>query len=371
MTGLIVHEWIAQSGGSERVLDAIIKSFPGADIYCLWNDDANRYGDRKVFESWIAATPLRRHKALAVPAIIPTWRMVKPLHDYEWMIVSSHMFAHHCHLRGVRREIPKYVYAHTPARYIWAPSIDRRGNNVITRAGSALLRPLDRRRAQEATAVAANSIFTRDRIRKAWHVDATVIYPPVDVDRILAVDDWSTEVNEQEAGMLATLPDSFLLGASRFVSYKRLDLVIHAGESVGIPVVLAGSGPDEDRLRRRASLATVPVIFVRRPSDQLLYALYQRALVYVFPPIEDFGIMPVEAMAAGAPVIVSARGGSRESVVQTGAGVELREWTSLECRRAVNIAASMDKGKGQRAARSFSLKEFNRKIRKWATPPRG
>ena len=142
-----------------------------------------------------------------------------------------------------------------------------------------------------------------------------MIYPPVDVEQIQSVADWRTRLDDEEAAQLAALPSSFLLGASRFIPYKRLDLVIQAGEAADLPVVLAGKGPERAALEAAAERASVPVHFVHAPSWALLFALYQQALLFVFPAVEDFGIMPVEAMAAGAPVLAQAVGGTSESVV--------------------------------------------------------
>ncbi len=142
----------------------------------------------------------------------------------------------------------------------------------------------------------------RRRIATAWGVEARVIFPPVEVTEIQRVHNWAARLTGEDSEIFAGLPQGYVLGASRFIPYKRLDLVIRAGEAADRPVVLAGRGPELGRLRCAAAAARVPVTFVDRPSAALLRALYQQAAVFVFPAIEDFGIMPVEAMAAGAPV---------------------------------------------------------------------
>ncbi|MEZ0342869.1 glycosyltransferase [Mycobacterium sp. pV006] len=117
------------------------------------------------------------------------------------------------------------------------------------------------------------------------------------------------------------LPDTFILGASRFVPYKQLDKVIAIGALLDVPVVIAGDGPEEQRLRQFAADLSASTTFVQSPSDALLHTLYARCAVFIFPPVEDFGIMPVEAIAAGAPVVVNSVGGAKESVGETMAGV--------------------------------------------------
>ncbi|MFD5224637.1 glycosyltransferase [Microbacterium sp. NPDC058342] len=341
MTGLLVHEWIEASGGAENVLEAMARAFPDADIQCLWDDAPHRFANRAVHESWLARTPLRRHKALALPFTVGAWRGVRARQDYEWMLVSSHLFAHHVTL--AHRDVPKYVYAHTPARYIWNPELDERGNGIAVRAVSPAFRRLDRKRAQEATAIAANSAFVRDRIAAAWERDAVVIHPPVAVDRILSQSDWRTQVtDDSERRLLESLSDTYILGASRFIPYKRLDLVIAAGERAGLPVVIAGRGPEEARLRAMADAASVPVLIVVSPSDALLYALMQLAAVFVFPAVEDFGIVPVEAQAAGSPVVTGPVGGQVETFVDGVSGVVADSTDAVDLAHAVQRASALD-----------------------------
>ena len=145
MTGLIVNEWIEAAGGAERVLSRLATLFPDADLLCLWNDDPTRFPDRTVRETWLARTPLRRHKALALPVMPITWRLPRQT-THDWTLVSSHAFAHHVRVEG---DGPKYVYVHTPARYLWAPELDQRGDNLAVRIAGPPLRALDKRTAAQ------------------------------------------------------------------------------------------------------------------------------------------------------------------------------------------------------------------------------
>ena len=141
-TGFIVHEWLEQRGGAEQVVDAMREAFPDADLVALWNDAPEKYCD--VHESWLARTPLRHHKALSLPIQPYVWRRALPPMQLDWLLVSSHLFAHHIDVRTPSGErVPKYVYAHTPARYIWTPELDGRGRSLPARAGSVLFRPVD------------------------------------------------------------------------------------------------------------------------------------------------------------------------------------------------------------------------------------
>lgn len=366
MTGLIVHEWLEPRGGAERVVDAMRTAFPDADLLALWNDAPAKYADAQ--ETWLAKTPLRKHKAAALPLLPAVWRGVHPYArhaQHDWMLVSSHLFAHHVRPRGADHDIPKFVYAHTPARYIWTPELDQRGDSAVVRAAAALLKPLDRKRAQEPVKIAANSKFVRDRIRETWQRGADVIYPPVDVTRIQSVSDWRTELSSEELHVAEGLPNDFVLGASRFVPYKRLDWVIQAGAANDIPVVIAGGGPEEDHLRAIAAEQRVPVHFVINPSTALLYALYQRARVFVFPPIEDFGIMPVEAQAAGTPVVTTSVGGATESVVDGVTGKVADDGEVSGITRALSVALCLNGVSKRDEVGRFSEGRFAREVRSW------
>ena len=364
MSGVLVHEWIAPAGGSENVLEAMSKIYPEADIVCLWNDSQGRFSGRRVTESWLARSPLRRSKAAALPFMPVAWRGMEN-RDYDWALISSHLFAHHVRFDRQGSDFRRFVYVHTPARYLWNPELDTRGSSLPVRAAASLLRPLDRRRAQAPTAYAANSEFVRTRVRAAWGVEARVIYPPVSVEEIQSVGDWAIRLGESEAAVLSSLPTDFVLGASRFIPYKRLDQVINVGEAVGLPVVLAGHGPELATLQAAAAAATVPVRIIQTPSKEMLYALYQAAMLYVFPAVEDFGIMPVEAMAAGTPVLGPILGGAAESVEagRTGALVDFNSVSDI--RSGIEVALATRRRDRLERARRFSARRFTEEISAW------
>ena len=365
MTGLIVHEWIEKFGGAEKVLDAMTKSYPKAPIRCLWNDAPERYSPGVVTESWMAKTPLRRHKALALGAMPSTWKATN-IRDFDWVLVSSHLFAHHVGGRVSRQEVPVFVYAHTPARYIWSPELDSRGDRALFRGASNILRRLDKRAAQSGASYAANSQYVQSRMARTWEVDAKVIYPPVSTSFLQSVDSWQNRLVDQDEKTFNSLPSEFILGASRFVEYKKLDTVIEVGEKCRLPVVLAGSGPELGRISKRAMESSVPVTVINSPSNDLLYALYEKALVYVFPPVEDFGIMPVEAIALGTPVLVNSEGGAAETVALTGGGSSLNFASSLgNISEALEAALAADMRTARLRAHIFSEEAFMRNVKSW------
>lgn len=361
MAGLIVHEWFEQFGGAEKVVEELMGSFPDASIACLWDDYPPRFAGRSVSESWLAKTPLRRHKSIAVPFMLPAWRHLTVEHAPEWMLCSSHLFAHHAKIRDLN--VPKYVYAYTPARYVWNPELDQRGRSRLVRAASWQLQKIDRVRAQEAHSIACVSNFVRSRIQDAWWRDCEVIYPPVDVDYYTSSREH--ELTEAELSILQALPDVFVLGASRFISYKRLDVVVDFGMASRTPVVLAGGGPEEGYLRSLAAWASVPVTLINRPSRALLRELYSRALAYIFPPIEDFGIMPIEAAATGTPVVGNSIGGAAETVANETSGILLERFSPAEMRRAADSLQSIDPEDCRRQALQFDRSVFHAAIKEW------
>jgi glycosyltransferase involved in cell wall biosynthesis len=361
LKGVIAHEWLEPHGGAEKVVDELALLFPNAAIRSLWNDAPGRFPASKVSETWMAKTPLRRHKGLALPFMPFTWRNLGTS-DADWILCSSHLFAHHARFSGPARHAEKYVYAYTPGRYIWNPELDDRGQSVAVRVASVPLRALDRSRAKEPTAIAAISEFVRKRIEHAWRRDSEVIYPPVDVNAFAS---GGFDLNESDQAIFDSLPDSFILGASRFIPYKRLDLVIQMGVAADVHVVLAGSGPSLPALRRQAAASKGMVTFVDSPSQELLAALYRQALAYVFPAVEDFGIMPVEAMATGAAVIASSVGGAAETVVDGSSGVLLDDYSPTSMRDALDRAIALDPQDSVARAREFDKSIFHERMSAW------
>lgn len=360
---VLVHEWLTQAGGSENVFHSLGNIYPSAELVCMWNDNPDRFPRDRTHESWLARTPLRGRKALALPLMPLVWRTL-PNGPYDWAILSTHAFAHHARF-AKSKDAERFVYVHSPARYLWTPDVDARGANPLIRAAAAILRPVDKRRAHEGATFAANSSYVQTRITDTWGVDSTVIHPPVAVEAIRAVEDWGTEVTDAEARILECLPDQFVLGASRFIPYKRLDLVIEAGEQADLPVVLAGAGDLEEPLRAQAATASVSVTFVIKPSNAMLRALFQRCTVYVFPAVEDFGIMPVEALAAGAPVVAQAVGGTAE-IVEEGTSGSLSTFSSItDVGRAIEVATATKQSDRVARAETFSEAAFERQIRAW------
>lgn len=362
MTGLIVHEWLERHGGAERVVDEFARMLPDTPILTTWNDDPTRYSPGRVSETWIARTPLRGHKALTVPVAPLMWRWPAPS-DVDWVVISSHLFAHHFGLRDPSS--PKLVYVHTPARYIWSPGSDTRGSGLAARLASPPLRRIDKRRAAEASELAANSNYIRDRIERAWDLDSRVIYPPVN-SRLIASVDWSSELRGDEQRVFEGLPHPYLFAASRLVPYKKVKEAIWAAHVADLPLVVAGGGDQLPELSSYAQELKVRVQFVGRVSDALMRSLFTHALAYVFPATEDFGIMPVEAMATGTPVIGSIDGGGVLETVLPGVSGALADFRD---RRSINgaleVIATIPRTTVSEHAFTFDVSRFSRDVGTW------
>ena len=193
----------------------------------------------------------------------------------------------------------------------------------------------------------------RARVERWYGRPATVVYPPVDVDYYVA------------AALGEKARQDYVLGVSRWISYKRMDLVIEAAAAVGRPAVIVGAGPERARLHALAQTVDVPVTFVESPSDDELRALYRQAAVLVFPAEEDFGIVPVEAQAAGTPVVALRRGGSLETVLPGVTGCLVDDQGAEQLAEGIEVAVSLDltTAAARDHVRQFSVASFKRGVR--------
>jgi glycosyltransferase involved in cell wall biosynthesis len=354
----LAHEWLHARAGSEKVFEALVSIFPDADLYALTNTlgDALATQGRPVSTTFLARTPvLRDRRDLALPLMPLAWRTATR-RRYDLVVTSSHACA-----KGFRpgREALHLCYCYTPMRYVWDPHDQRRGTHRLAGLGPrAALRRWDRRSVRWVDSFAAISTAVRERIERYYGRSSRVIHPPVDIRFYTPA---------PETGPADRLPAGpFVLGCSRFIPYKRLDLAILAAADVGIPVVIAGSGPEEAALRKVAAQARVPVTFELSPSDERLRDLYRAAAAFVFPALEDFGIVAVEAQACGTPVVALSQGGATDTVVDglTGALVETQDAGAFAggLRRALELN---DPRACVEQAAGFSFQEFERKVRNW------
>lgn len=345
----VAHEWIDARAGSEQVFAAIARACPSADLYALTKEPGVDLGldGRRIATTWLDRPRLRRHRGATLPAMPLAWRTLRAPR-YDAVISSHHAFAHANHLAPIQ-----LCYVHSPARYIWTPEIDARGANTALAPIRAAMKWLDRGFASRVTAYAANSTAVAARVARFWGREATVIHPPVNVE-------FYARTPESEPPPTK----NYVLGVGRWIAYKNLDLVIAAGSVAGIPVKIAGRGPERARLEEAARCARVPVEIIESPTDVELRRLYRNAATLIFPSVEDFGLVPVEAQAAGTPVIAPAAGGAIDTVVAT-SGVLVDELTADALAEAIPLAAKLNSDLCRANASRFNLHRFIVSLRAW------
>jgi glycosyltransferase involved in cell wall biosynthesis len=304
----VIHEWLTIPGGSEQVVYAILGLLPRAELFTSIYDPApwpEVVRSRPVHTSFLNRLPgARRRYTHLIPLMDPAFRSFD-LRGFDLVVSSNHACAKNVR---VPAGVPHVCYCHTPMRYAWDPAflegeaIPRLVRGALP-IGTAWLRHVDRKRAAAPDVFVANSTFVAARIKRVYGRESTVIHPPVEVSSLLGV--------HRDPG------DAYLV-FGRLVPYKRVEVAIRACQRLGRKLIVAGTGRDMDRLRRLASSSTEFLGHV--PGDRVP-ALFARARALLFPGLEDFGIVPVEAQAAGLPVIAHGVGGVRDSVIDGRTGV--------------------------------------------------
>lgn len=298
----LVHDWLNQRGGAEDVLDVLVSLYPQAPIYTsIYASDlmpaAYRQWDIRTL--WLDRLPfIHSHHQPYLPFYPLGWNRLD-LSDYEVILSNKSGFCH-----GVRYgdHTLHICYCLAPTRYVWGLDsyLEREGVNAALRL---VLRPLisslkrwDYDAAQRVHHFIAISTEIQARIKTFYGRDSVVIYPPVDTERFQP----TTETG-----------DYFLI-VSRLIPYKRVDLAVQAATRLGLPLKVAGKGRDLDRLQ---AMAGPTVEFLGYVPDNALPELMARCKALLFPGLEDFGIVPVQAQAAGRPVIAFGGGGALDTVI--------------------------------------------------------
>lgn len=307
----LVHDWLDSWGGGESVLAELLHVFPRADIYTLV--DFMRPEDRARLDAGRIATSSLQHlpgarrwfrnAVVLCPGLIGRFA----LDGYDVVISDSHAVAMGARVHAGQAHV---CYCHTPARFAWTMSAtyaeraeaDRTWRRPLVRHALARFRRWDRAASQRVSRFVANSHHIAAAIMRCYGRDAEVVYPPVDVER------FSAAGNARET----SAPRTDYITVSRLVPYKRIDVLVEAFR--GLPdrrLIVVGDGPDRSRLE---ALAVPNVAFIGRQDDNETARQVAAARAFVFAAEEDFGIAPVEAQAAGTPVIAYGRGGVRESI---------------------------------------------------------
>lgn len=349
----LVHDYLTQFGGAERVLVALHELFPAAPIFCSIADPASL---PDVTQSWdVRESAIARLPGAAVyhRAMIPVYPAIfrsfeADLRNLDIVIVDSSAWAHHV---PVEPTTGLLCYCHSPARFLYGdrdylePAALPPGVRHAMHAVFSGLRRSDRRAAERVDRFIANSRNVAARIERTYRRHATVIYPPVDLpsfDPSIPPEDW-------------------FLVVSRLVPHKRVDLAVRACTRYGIPLKVVGTGRSESELR---SIAGPTVEFLGRLDDHEVQALMARCKGFILAGSEDFGISAVEAQAAGRPVIAFGAGGALESIIPGETGIFFYERTAESLWDAVRAfdTIAWQPAKARANAERFSKDRFQREV---------
>jgi glycosyltransferase involved in cell wall biosynthesis len=353
----IVAEWMTSRGGAEKVFETFCEMYPEADIFTtVYNRSLfPRLKNRTVKTSFLQKIPYFNRKHQYLLPLLPRAMEGLNLGGYDLIISSSSAFG-----KGFKK--PKdaihVCYCHTPMRYVWQTDIDRRlinlplGNLIIN-----WLKEWDLKTNRGVDYFVSNSNYTKERVEKYYKRDAKVIYPPVYLERSREV-----SANKQHKRK------DFYFAISRLIPYKRFDLAIRACNELGKSLIIAGAGPELEKLRK---ISGPTISYLGNIDEKDKNKIFREAKALIFPAEEDFGIVPVEAMSQGCPVIASKRGGTSETITDGKTGVLFDEQSVDGIKKAIlrlekskfnerGIISQAKKFSKERFIKDFS--EFVRKI---------
>ncbi len=301
MTVTIVHERFTEFAGSEQVVAQLARVWPAAPIVAPIAQPHRLPPELRDRVRGTALNKLLRpnggyaHLLPALPVAMRQLRLGEP----DLVLASHHAFSNQV---ALATDVPVISYVHSPARWVWDPAM--RAGEAKGLGGAALLnafalayRPTDRKAASRLTAIIANSSAVATRIAEWWQQPSEIVHPPVDTDF------YTPDETPRE---------EFFLLAGRLVPYKQPDIAIKAAARAGVRLIVAGEGRMLAECQRIAGPHTE---FVGRVSNDELRSLFRRCAGLLMPGVEDFGIVPVEAQACGAPVLATAAGGALDTVV--------------------------------------------------------
>ncbi len=353
----IVQDWLYFNGGAEKVLEQIIYCFPQADIFStidfLKGEERKTIHYKKVTTTFIQKLPFASKLHRLYLPFMPLAIEQLDVSNYDLVISSSHAVA-----KGVltHAEQIHVCYCHSPMRYAWdlyhqyleESNLKTGLKGWFAKYFLHKIRIWDYTTANRVDYFIANSHYIAKRIKKVYGRDSVVIYPPVDTDK------FSLHIDKED----------FYLTASRFVPYKKIDIIAEAfAKMPNKKLIIIGDGPD---FKRISSKATENVVFMGYQTSDVMVDHMQRAKAFIFAAKEDFGIIPVEAMACGTPVIAYGAGGCLETVIDGVTGVHFYDQT------AEAIVEAVEKFEGKKIifnanqisqkASDFSISSFKTKF---------
>lgn len=352
----LVHDYLVQYGGAERVLECFAELFPEAPIYTLLYDERamhGRFKDRRIYTSFLQKLPFSKEHHRLFPLLMPAAIESFDFSAYDVVLSDSSSYA-----KGIitKPHTLHICYMHTPMRYAWDDcqkyTRDFHFPSFLKKMVPYAMNPIrlwDRVSADRMDKVIANSNFVARRIAKYYRRSATVIHPPVMLDR------FRPQENRDEG---------YYLIVGRLIAYKRTDIAIAAFNRLGLKLKIVGRGPEMKRLKKSAGKN---IEFCGRLSDKELAAAYRGCRAVVFPQEEDFGIVAIEALASGKPLIAFDGGDIVEHVRDGETAVLFSEQTSEDIERAVKKfeKMSLDGVACRKVAEKFGKEEFKRKIKEY------
>jgi glycosyltransferase involved in cell wall biosynthesis len=347
----VAHEWLTNWAGSERVLREMVElTRTDTLVSCIVDNDLarTRFPGLDVRALWPTRLPnAQAHWSRYALPMMAAWSTARI--DADALLVSSHFAAH----AATRRFCgPSVVYYHTPARILWRPDMEIGRlppplRSTVQTLVLPMLRQWDREVAQAGTVLLANSTAVAHRIKRAYSRDARVLHPGVDISRWLRV---------------PRKEPRHAVWFGRLVAYKRPDIAVEAARRSGVPLVVIGDGPERAALERDAP---PHVRFLGHASEADIQAALAAASALVFSGEEDFGICPIECLAAGVPVLAYAAGGALDYVVhgENGLLVPAQDADAFALALREAAATDWDTGAIRRSALPFTPERFRHGLR--------
>jgi glycosyltransferase involved in cell wall biosynthesis len=351
----LVHDWLNQVGGAESVLESLVSLLPGAPIYTsMYAPEIMpaQYRTWDIRTTFMQQLPgVTNHHQAYLP-VYPLAFSGLSMSGYDLVLSNKSAFCHFVTPPAGARHV---CYCLTPTRFLWQyasyrerealpPAVDLALRPVVS-----LLRHSDFAAAQRVSTFIAISTEIQERIRRYYGRESTIIYPPVDLARFFP---------SGEA------PGDYFLAGGRLIPYKRVDLAVRACTELGLRLLVYGDGRDRPALEKMAGPC---VTFLGRVAWDELACLFREARAFIFPGLEDFGIAPVEAQAAGRPVVAFAGGGALDTVLPGRTGEFFAE-QSVESLKAVLSTfdpMAYDPAECRANAERFGTERFERELREF------
>lgn len=339
----VFHDYLNQFGGAERVLRSILDLFPNADLYTLLYDEQKTlslFKDNIAKTSFLNCEYVRKNHRAFIPLMPLAASLLKIQKGYDLIISSSAGYAKgfgYSHRHGYSHNPYHICYCHNPLRYAWEIDYLKNLSFSPRLMSKDVLRPIarwlqnwDKKASGRVNLFIANSQFIAEKISSYYGRDAEIVYPPVNIEKFCYD-------SQEKRG-------DYYLMAGRLLYYKGFDLGIEAFNRLKKPLLVIGNGPEEKKLKQLAN--PIYIRFVSGISDSELKKHYNQARAFIFPQIEDFGLVAAEAQACGLPVLSFHRGGGPEIVINGKTGL---------------LFSEQSPGAIMNSVREFELMKFNRK----------